>query len=355
MLASRFCAFAMVLVIVGCSSQAPPTHYYRGNFATVASETSTDVTTDSIVISCPPGFRLIEGRCVIATVCSENARMQDKTCIVSPSCVEPAVLKDSQCVLPSFCEDGTAPDPQQECPTGTLLCPEHSHKNSSGECIALAKPICPSGSTQKPEGCVVTEMQCPPGSQHDATTQTCLFRDVHCPDKTMKNADNQCILTAMVCPAGSKMNAQEICVIQTIECANGATTIDASGTCILPSICPPGTHFTDSSHQTCVIDLDSTRMSCLESTTFDPTTGKCIVEFEQVKCPVGTKKDPATQKCVIDTQAIECQNGSLKNSANQCIIFTCPPNSSILNAVNECVGVVTCAVGDWDPSLKRCR
>ena len=121
-----------------------------------------------------------------------------------------------------------------------------------------------------------------------------------------------------VCPAGSVLQPGSdpaVCVLTVIQCAPGSTpSATTPGTCVLQ--CPMGSTPDPAAGGACVVVRQAPPVNCPNGTIRDPATNNCILVRER-PCPAGSTPDPATRVCVlpiVKTTGSSGENGRIGTS-----------------------------------------
>ena len=278
--------------------------YLMGNSPTATTGPVTPRT-----LTCPAGFHLENGACVL-----------DTTTVVKPPVTGggcgPGYHEQNGICVPDVVIDNS--------------CPAGQTRNAAGVCVAnVVDNSCPVGQTRNAAGVCVAET-----------------KDTSCPVGQVKNAQGICVAETKdtSCPAGQVKNAQGICVAETKDnsCPVGQTR-NAQGVCVATAVdnsCPVGQ--TRNAAGVCVAtEVDK---SCPVGQTRN-AAGVCVATETDKSCPVGQTRN-AAGVCVANETDKSCPVGQTRNAAGVCVATdagdggSCPAGQT-RNALGVCVTTVT--------------
>ena len=215
-------------------------------------------------LTCPAGFHLENGACVL-----------DTTTVVKPPITGggcgPGYHEQNGICVPDVVVDNS-------CPVGQT-------RNAAGVCVAdVVDNSCPVGQTRNAAGVCVAET-----------------KDTSCPVGQVKNAQGVCVAETKdtSCPAGQVKNAQGVCVAETKDnsCPVGQTR-NAQGVCVATAVdnsCPVGQ--TRNAAGVCVATDAGDGGSCPAGQTRN-ALGVCVTTVTDTSCPTGQTR--VNGVCVVD-------------------------------------------------------
>ena len=299
--------------------------YLMGNSPTATTGPVTPRT-----LTCPAGFHLENGACVL-----------DTTTVVKPPVTGggcgPGYHEQNGICVPDVVIDNSCPAGQTRNAAGVCVanvvdnsCPVGQTRNAAGVCVAETKDTsCPVGQVKNAQGICVAET-----------------KDTSCPAGQVKNAQGICVAETKdnSCPVGQTRNAQGVCVATAVDnsCPVGQTR-NAAGVCVATAVdnsCPVGQ--TRNAAGVCVAtEVDK---SCPVGQTRN-AAGVCVATETDKSCPVGQTRN-AAGVCVANETDKSCPVGQTRNAAGVCVATdagdggSCPAGQT-RNALGVCVTTVT--------------
>ena len=295
-------------------------------------------------LTCPAGFHLENGACVL-----------DTTTVVKPPVTGggcgPGYHEQNGICVPDVVIDNSCPVGQTRNAAGVCVadvvdnsCPVGQTRNAAGVCVAETKDTsCPVGQVKNAQGICVAETKdtsCPAGQVKNAQG-ICVAetKDNSCPVGQTRNAQGVCVATAVdnSCPVGQTRNAAGVCVATAVDnsCPVGQTR-NAAGVCVATAVdksCPVGQ--TRNAAGVCV--ATETDKSCPVGQTRN-AAGVCVANETDKSCPVGQTRNAAGVCVATDGgDGGSCPAGQTRNAAGVCVTTvtdtSCPTGQTRVNGV----------------------